>query len=117
MKQADAASHWIWGAFKMPGRILHELKSLWLERNCEDEFIGTLVNAYISRGGKAIGVKAGRSYVDVGTFNGYRSAMGLLRRKNAYRLTSRGRSKATQPRSVPAVAAPPLPAIKDREGL
>ena len=26
VKQQDAASHWIWGAFKMPGRRLHELE-------------------------------------------------------------------------------------------
>ena len=29
-------------------------------------------------GGVAVGVKAGRAYVDVGTLNGYRAAIGLL---------------------------------------
>ncbi|HLI23069.1 MAG TPA: hypothetical protein VKV32_18235, partial [Stellaceae bacterium] len=47
-------------------------------RNRSDEFIGSLVNAYIASGGRAFGVKAGQSYVDVGTFNGYRAAMELL---------------------------------------
>jgi glucose-1-phosphate thymidylyltransferase len=78
VKQANAASNWIWGAFKMPGRVLAELRDLWQERRCADEYIGTLVNAYLGRGGAAAGVKAGRAYVDVGTLNGYRAAIGLL---------------------------------------
>ncbi len=78
VKRRDAASHWIWGAFKMPGRIFHELHALWHAREREDEFIGTLVNAYLASGGHALGVTEGRSYVDVGTLNGYRSAMTLL---------------------------------------
>ena len=78
VKKPGAASSWIWGAFKMPGRVLHELNALWLERDREDEYIGTLVNAFLARGGRAVGVKAGRSYVDVGTLGGYRSALTLL---------------------------------------
>ncbi|NNM71840.1 sugar phosphate nucleotidyltransferase [Enterovirga aerilata] len=78
VKRRDAASRWIWGAFKMPGAVLHELHALWRERECEDEYIGTLVNAYLARGGRAVGVKAGQSYVDVGTLGGYRSAITLL---------------------------------------
>jgi glucose-1-phosphate thymidylyltransferase len=78
VKQADAASHWIWGAFKMPGRVLEDLRQLWLRRNCRDEYIGTLVNAYLAAGGAALGVKAGQSYVDVGTLHGYRAAILLL---------------------------------------
>jgi dTDP-glucose pyrophosphorylase len=78
VKRQDAASHWIWGAFKLSGWVLHALHDLWLSRDKADEFIGTLVNAYIAAGGEAIGIKAGESYVDVGTFNGYRSAIGLL---------------------------------------
>ncbi|WP_137388457.1 sugar phosphate nucleotidyltransferase [Rhodoligotrophos defluvii] len=105
VKRPDASSNWIWGAFKMPGRILHELKALWLEREAQDEFIGTLVNEYIARGGRAIGVKAGRSYVDVGTFNGYRSAMTLLRRTGAHRMARRGRGLVRAPAAIPAGAA------------
>jgi glucose-1-phosphate thymidylyltransferase len=78
VKQADASSSWIWGAFKMPGRVLEDLRRLWLRRAAKDEYFGTLVNAYLAEGGEAVGVKAGRSYVDVGTLHGYRSAIGLL---------------------------------------
>ncbi|HEY7385574.1 MAG TPA: nucleotidyltransferase family protein [Beijerinckiaceae bacterium] len=78
VKQQGAASHWIWGAFKMPGRVLEELRALWLERQCQDEYIGTLVNAYLAAGGEAFGVKAGHAYVDVGTLHGYREAIALL---------------------------------------
>ena len=78
VKQKDAASNWIWGAFKMPGRVLHDLRRLWLARDRSDEYIGTLINAYLAAGGKAVGVKAGSAYVDVGTLNGYRAAINLL---------------------------------------
>lgn len=78
VKRPDAASSWIWGAFKMPGRILHELHALWRARSGADEFLGTLVNAWIADGGRAVGIKAGLSYVDVGTLGGYRSAISLL---------------------------------------
>src|SRR3712207_3742510 len=78
VKQQGAASHWIWGAFKMPGRVLGDLRRLWLEREGRDEYIGTLVNAYLAAGGEATGVKAGISYVDVGTLHGYREAIALL---------------------------------------
>ena len=78
VKQAHAASRWIWGAFKMPGHVLEALRQLWISRNRDDEYFGTLVNAYLAEGGKAIGVRAGESYVDVGTLHGYRAAIGLL---------------------------------------
>jgi glucose-1-phosphate thymidylyltransferase len=78
VKQRDAATDWVWGAFKMPGRIFHRLAGLWRERDGCDEYFGTLVNAYLAAGGEAWGVKAGLAYVDVGTFNGYRTALRLL---------------------------------------
>jgi glucose-1-phosphate thymidylyltransferase len=78
VKREGAASNWIWGAFKMTGGILRELHDLWRERDQLDEYIGTLVNAWIERGGVAAGVRAGRSYVDVGTVRGYREAVLLL---------------------------------------
>lgn len=78
VKRPDAASNWIWGAIKMPGRVLHELHALWRARQCADEFIGTLVNAYLASGGTAIGIRAGEAYVDVGTIDGYRRATSLL---------------------------------------
>jgi dTDP-glucose pyrophosphorylase len=78
VKREDAASNWIWGAFKMPGRVFHELHALWRNRQCADEFIGTLVNAWLAAGGDAVGVKRGEAYVDVGTIDGYRRANALL---------------------------------------
>src|SRR3954467_11848414 len=77
VKSPDARSNWIWGAFKMPGATLHALHRLWLERERRDEFMGTLINAWLQQGGTAWGVRAGQSYVDVGTINGYREAMRL----------------------------------------
>jgi glucose-1-phosphate thymidylyltransferase len=78
VKQSNPGTRWIWGAFKMPTRIFHELRNLWLARQCRDEYIGTLVNAYLAQGGSAQGYKAGHAYVDVGTLDGYRTAMLLL---------------------------------------
>jgi tRNA (mo5U34)-methyltransferase len=78
VKHPDAKSNWIWGAFRMPGRVLHELHALWQERGRRDEYIGTLVNAYVQKGGRAVGVRKGEAYVDVGTVHGYREAVSLL---------------------------------------
>jgi len=75
VKTPAARSKWVWGAFKLPARVFSELHQLWIERQRTDEYIGTLVNAYLERGGRAIGVHAGATYVDVGTVNGYREAM------------------------------------------
>src|SRR3954467_11461880 len=77
-KQLDASSNWIWGAFRMPARILRDLHDLWQQRQMSDVYFGPLVNAYLATGGEAWGFKAGRSYVDVGTLNGYRAAIRLL---------------------------------------
>jgi dTDP-glucose pyrophosphorylase len=71
-------SKWIWGAFKMPGHVFHELHDLWLQRQPRDEYVGTLVNAWLACGGEAVGVRKGKTYVDVGTLHGYREAMRLL---------------------------------------
>ena len=78
VKRPDAESNWIWGAFKMPGRTLRELHDLWQERNRSDEYIGTLVNAWLARGGSAWSARAGASYFDVGTMDGYLEAMRIL---------------------------------------
>lgn len=78
VKSPAATSRWIWGAFRMPGAVFHDLHALWRRRGGTDEFIGTLVNAWLAEGGEAVGVPAGESYVDVGTLHGYREAMGLL---------------------------------------
>jgi glucose-1-phosphate thymidylyltransferase len=78
VKAEHAVSQWIWGAFRMPGSILRELHALWLSRSPRDEYIGTLVNAWLARGGRAVARRAGARYVDVGTVRGYREAMALL---------------------------------------
>jgi hypothetical protein len=62
----------------MPASTYAALYSLWQARDRRDEYIGTLVNAYIAAGGAALGVKAGEAYVDVGTVHGYRAAIRLL---------------------------------------
>jgi dTDP-glucose pyrophosphorylase len=89
VKQPGDPSRWIWGAFKMPARVFRDLHRLWLSRSRRDEYLGTLVNAYIAEGGVAYGVRSGESYVDVGTLNGYRAALRLLEeaRQSAQELT------------------------------
>ena len=91
VKQQFPASHWIWGAFRMSAPGFRELKTLWDARQRSDQYFGTLVNSYLGNGGAAVGVKAGESYVDVGTLHGYRTAMALL-------LTQRDRRAS---RSIP----------------
>lgn len=78
VKKSNAASEWVWGAFKLTGRHFAELYRLWIERDRADEYWGTLVNAYLAQGGTALGVRRGDVYVDVGTLNGYREAMRVL---------------------------------------
>lgn len=78
VKQRNASSNWIWGAIRMPGSILHALHRLWVRAERRDEYFGTLVNAWLAAGGTAMGVKAGRQYVDVGTIDGYRAAVHVL---------------------------------------
>jgi dTDP-glucose pyrophosphorylase len=88
VKRPDATSKWIWGAFKMPGRVLDELHELWEIRGRQDEYVGTLVNAWVAGGGVARGVCAGASYVDVGTVRGYREAVALLTNEDAIHAAS-----------------------------
>jgi glucose-1-phosphate thymidylyltransferase len=78
VKRRDATSSWVWGAFRLDGAILAELHALWLERDRGDEYLGTLVNAWLARGGAATAVHAGTDYVDVGTLGGYREAIQIL---------------------------------------
>lgn len=78
VKRADATSNWVWGAFKLRGRAFHELYALWERRERNDEYFGTLVNAWLAEGGRARAVLHGKSYVDVGTLRGYREAIAVL---------------------------------------
>lgn len=78
VKSEAPGTDWVWGAFKVSGVVLRELYALWCERKRADPYIGTLVNAWLERGGEALAVRAGEVYVDVGTLAGYRSALALL---------------------------------------
>ena len=78
VKQPAPRTHWVWGAFKLTGAILRELHELWLAREQADEYFGTLVNAWLALGNTAHGVRAGDTYVDVGTLGGYREAIRAL---------------------------------------
>jgi len=99
-------SSWVWGAFKMPGAIFHHLFDLWLQRDRQDEYVGTLVNAFLAAGGRARGIRAGRAYVDVGTLHGYREAIRLLSSRSAPGGPGRAAlTQATDPEE-PAAAGP-----------
>jgi glucose-1-phosphate thymidylyltransferase len=76
VKQPAPASNWIWGAFKMPGTVFHKLHKMWQRRH--DEYVGTLINAWLAEGGEAWGIRAGASYLDVGAMEGYYQAMRTL---------------------------------------
>ena len=76
VKQTHPRSNWVWGAFKMPGATLIALHDLWQRRG--DEYIGTLVNAWLAEGGEAWAVPAGESYIDVGATEGYFEAVRML---------------------------------------
>jgi dTDP-glucose pyrophosphorylase len=81
VKPRDPQSSWIWGAFKMPGKTLADLFSLWSRRDPRDEYFGTLVNAYLAAGGRARACPVGTHYVDVGTLGGCRQAALLLQER------------------------------------
>ena len=78
VKQRGARSNWVWGAFRMPGSVFRDLHELWCVRDKSDEYLGTLVNNYIARGGSVQAINRGEVYVDVGTLNGYREAVRVL---------------------------------------
>jgi glucose-1-phosphate thymidylyltransferase len=101
VKRPGAATHWVWGAFKMPGRVFRDLHELWKERQGQDEYMGTLVNEYLARGGDALGVRRGTAYVDVGTVAGYRGAIKLLSSTPAERAQLPARMEAPLPAESP----------------
>ena len=78
VKQQNPASRLVWGAVRMPGQVFHALRALWLAPARRDEYLGTLVNAWLGAGGRAVGVAAGTHYVDTGTPHGFREALRLL---------------------------------------
>jgi dTDP-glucose pyrophosphorylase len=83
VKDREAATPWIWGAFRVTGALLAELHALWRARGERDAYVGTLVNAWLAAGGAATAVRAGEAYVDVGTLHGWHEALALLRARAA----------------------------------
>jgi glucose-1-phosphate thymidylyltransferase len=83
VKHPRPASTWIWGAFKAPTPVFAALERLWRARDRRDQYLGDLVNAYLAEGGRAVGVKSGTSYVDVGTLHGFREAFALFHGESA----------------------------------
>ena len=83
VKRPAPSTPWVWGAFRMPGAVFHALHALWREPGRGDEYVGTLFNAWLARGGQAVGVRGGDTYVDVGTLNGWREALRMLEERGA----------------------------------
>ncbi len=79
VKADQPGTSWVWGAFRMPAGTFRALHALWSEPDRGDEYVGTLVNAHLRRGGHALGIQAGARYYDVGTVDGYRAAIDALR--------------------------------------
>ncbi len=86
VKVPNPHSRWIWGAIATSGQAFHDLKLLWEARHREDEYLGTLLNAYISYGSSVRGHHVGETYIDVGTMEGYHRAQDFLRTQNAPRI-------------------------------
>jgi dTDP-glucose pyrophosphorylase len=107
VKSSRPRTHWVWGAFRMPTHIYRDLHQLWCEPDRGDEYMGTLVNEYLRRGGRALGVQEGERYYDIGTLDGYRAAVATLadQRSGQPRAESSGRSARPGRSSLPASAA------------
>lgn len=108
VKAPAPRSPWVWGAFKASGSVLRELYALWREPGRGDEYFGTLVNAYLERGGQARAVPVGDAYVDVGTLHGYREATRLLDTL----ADASGPAAGNSERRLGARSGPPLPRLK-----
>jgi dTDP-glucose pyrophosphorylase len=98
VKSGAPDSCWVWGAFQVSGRLLRELFALWREPARQDEYWGTLVNAYLDRGGQAWASPSGESYVDVGTLHGFRAATHLLEERAAARAPEPAAAQGKPPR-------------------
>jgi len=79
VKAPHPASNWVWGALTVKGEAFPELRRLWEARQRRDEYLGTLLNAYIQRGNMVCAHRSGETYIDVGTMEGYRRALDFLR--------------------------------------
>jgi dTDP-glucose pyrophosphorylase len=89
VKAVRPSTNWVWGAIRMPAFVFRTLHALWSEPERGDEYVGTLVNEFLGRGGRALGVQAGERYYDVGTVDGYRAAIDALRAGGPARSTAR----------------------------
>jgi dTDP-glucose pyrophosphorylase len=78
VKSAEPSTPWVWGAIRMPARTLRVLERIWREPGRGDEYVGTLVNEHLRRGGQAVAIRAGERYFDIGTAEGYREAVAQL---------------------------------------
>jgi dTDP-glucose pyrophosphorylase len=107
VKSAAPRTRWIWGAFKLPRAILAELHDLWVARDRADAYVGSLVNAWLARGGRARAARLGEAYVDVGTLHGYHEALALLRAQESVRHV---RQRAEdEPEAEPEAQGLPMP--------
>lgn len=77
-KAPTPRSHWIWGAITATNEAIRSLKLLWEARHREDEYMSSLLNAYIDAGNAVRGHHAGETYIDVGTMQGFRRAQEFL---------------------------------------
>ncbi|MGC2111599.1 MAG: sugar phosphate nucleotidyltransferase [Candidatus Korobacteraceae bacterium] len=82
VKAPHPGSHWVWGALTISGEAFHALKLLWEARQRSDEYLGTLLNAYIQAGNTVRGHRSGEVYIDVGTMEGYRRALDFLHNRS-----------------------------------
>lgn len=78
VKQSNAATRWVWGAFRIQGSAFLDLFRLWRSREPRDEYWGTLVNAWLREGGSARALRIGEVYVDIGTVRGYREGLEIV---------------------------------------
>lgn len=51
VKSRNVDTRWVRGAFRIPGRIYHELHDYGRARGADDEYVGILVNAWLAQGG------------------------------------------------------------------
>jgi len=78
VKVPEPRTHWIWGAGRLSHADFIALHQLWCARQRADEYLGTLLNAYLASGATIRAVRAGQTYLDVGTYDGFRAAAQVL---------------------------------------
>ncbi len=109
VKASAPDTRWVWGALRLPAAVFHRLHQLWRQPDRGDEYLGTLVNAYLAAGGEARAVAAGEAYVDVGTFHGYHEALALLSARTGAAPRFRVAPPARRTTGLPLEAAETVP--------